>query len=95
MMQGHFFDGPGRADDAATLAELEARECADGWISWVHGYEGRTEGVGPEREDAERETKAMAVAVLPNAGGRRPPPRIEAPATDKPRRGRKPKAGAK
>ena len=74
---------------------IEARENADGWRSWVHGYEATTEGVGPEREDAERETKDRAVAVLPNAGGLRPPPRVEAPATDKPKRGRKPKAGAK
>ena len=74
---------------------LEARENADGWRSWVHGYEDQTEGVGPEREDAERETMDRAVAVLPNAGGLRPPPRVEAPAAEKPRRGRKPKAGAK
>ena len=82
---------------------LEARDTGDHdnphyigrWRSWVHGYEDQTEGVGPEREDAERETMDRAVAVLPNAGGLRPPPRVEAPAAEKPRRGRKPKAGAK
>ena len=83
------------ARPACSMVNGEMSAVPDGWRSWVHGYEAATEGVGPEREDAERETRDRAVAVLPNAGGLRPPPRVEAPAAEKPRRGRKPKAGAK
>ena len=50
---------------------IEARASADGWRTWIPGYEAETTGYGPEREDAERETKAMALAVLPAAGTKR------------------------